>query len=447
MDDFYGAFGGSLGGSLGNVVGGYDPNDPVDRAALVQQIQQGQPQQPTPPQAPQPPPQPASMTPAIAPVVAPQIPMTQARPAGAPPAASPGGGGQMPQQMQPQQVGMQRQPGGGGGGGRGPANISSGLPIGPSSDFAAALGTAPSSHDTLNSVIAGLGKGLTAGGAGSNTGMGKFMQGAGGALTGANNDAMQAQKLRDAQQNQAFNQVSKAFSDWQTSKRTDAMDNWYNTRSDVNNSKAQNAPKSAWQLSPVALMHTADGEVQGQYNKDSDRLLKVLQAGGMTQEQYQTKQQALDDSLDQKRRDRYTQYGLDPDTVAKGKAMGGTMPQPAKNLKVGDYYIDPTTGKPAQYNANTKLDPDQKVKQIVPFDGDKMNMDDFHSNVPMGGWYTNQGHIYTRSTPPQPSGGGQQQPQQQLQQAAPAPQQAPPQGPQSPYELQQAEGQIQALQQ
>lgn len=315
--------------------------------------------------------------------------------------STPGGGGPpMPPPM----------PGGGGGGPPGgpgmtnPAVGGNSVPFGPSTDYRTAMGIAPTPGDRNQSMMAGLGKGLSAAAGNSNKAGAVFGRGAGGAITGGINEEQEQQKLKAGLQNQYFNQTSTAFKDAMTQKSTDTKDLYWQARAQQYQAlaKANGGKAQPWNADQLALSKAED---EARKNYASDRADLDQQKGQLPPDEYVKQMAALQAKKGQYFTDSYKKYGVDPNKVENLKTQGMSPEHPFSQVKNGDWYIGPD-GKEKQKTAgDATYGPADTVKHINPFDTKGMDVNAFHQSVPMNGYYTVGKNLYKRTVPP-PAGSG-----------------------------------------
>lgn len=267
------------------------------------------------------------------------------------------------------------------------ADASGSVPIGPMGATPAgpppptAMGGTPTTNTAggLNSVMglspntwqqmaAGLGKGLSAVGAQRPGAFGaqSFAAGAGGAITGANQQAEQQQAQARQAKNDLFNQQSSFFKDYLSADAQDDRRQYQQAQIQFLTARAKATAlgkgSAAWQNTPEGRVAVAEGRVlqfqdQGRKSIDND-----VRNGVITPDQAQQRKDDLDTKTEQYRQNLYKGMGINPKDAENIKTMG---------------------------------------TQTNPFDASKMTQDDFDTRVQMGGWYKDEnGDVRQRVQPP-----------------------------------------------
>ena len=221
-------------------------------------------------------------------------------------------------------------------------------------------------QDMITRGLAGLGRGLST--IGGNTGLGAFARGAGGSLTGGVNELNAQQGQLRAAQNDLFLHSSTAFRDMLASQAADNTAEYNKARSQYFSARATQmqlggSGTNAWQNTPYGKVIQVENEAQ-KYEKGQQIILQKRWAmNGSTPEQQQQDLDNLQKQTDSYRGRLYKQAGIDPDKAEKLKDMGTSSDK--------------------------------------PFQTKGMTLQQFDSQVPMGGWYTDQnGVVRQRTVPP-----------------------------------------------
>lgn len=214
------------------------------------------------------------------------------------------------------------------------------------------------------STMMGLGSGLSAVGRlrpGASAGQ-AIAAGLGGSLEGTG-------KAQMAQQAQTFNQSSTYFKDMLAAKNSNDTEAYRTAQAKYLQARALSIMQGgnangtrAWQNTDYGKTIQVENEAQ-KYEKGQQILLQKQWAmNGSSPEQQQKDLDNLNKNVDGYRQRLYKQAGVDPSKAAKLKDMGTT----ADN----------------------------------PFDTKGMTVDQFHQQVPMGGWYKTDKGIFQRTVPP-----------------------------------------------
>lgn len=333
------------------------PPIPPDQPPQAAAPQPAQPQTVTLPMPPPRPPQ-AALPPGATPTVgqAPGPPMNILPPGGNPPPAPP--------VAQPMPMAAAPAP-------RPPASEFRTQPQGANTGggLAGALGL---NRPVLQQALAGAGKGLSAVGAlpaGASKGQ-SIAAGLGGALTGTSD-----------QQNKHFDQLSTAFKDMTAAKNSDNTEAYRAAQSQYLAARAKSLNdmtaaggkgSNAWQNTPYGKVIQVENEAQ-KYEKGQQILLqKRWTLNGSTPEQQQQDLDRLGQNVQSYRDRLYKQSGVDPKQADKIKDMGTS----ADN----------------------------------PFDTKGMSLEQFHAQVPMGGWFKDQNGTVRQRTVAPPGSQSQAQP-------------------------------------
>lgn len=233
--------------------------------------------------------------------------------------------------------------------------------------------------------LAGVGRGLSAVGSqpdGTSAGR-SFAAGAGGALTGSNQQVERDQAQARQAQNDLFNQQSGYFKDMLAAKASDSTADY-------------RAAQSKWLLARAQAQMVGGGSgndllnspirkvtwVEGQALKYRDQIRKTAEKNAAISEKNgevkPIDEDAIEKATDAFRRKLYQSpaINMDPDKAEKIKNMGVEAP--------------------------TTQDGKQNSK-FNPFDTRSMSEDDFNTHVPMGAWYLNQNGDPRQRTKPPPS--------------------------------------------
>lgn len=239
--------------------------------------------------------------------------------------------------------------------------------------LAGALGI---NRPTMQAAMAGVGKGLTAVGAqplGASKGQ-AFAAGAGGALTGVSD-----------QQNKHFDQISTTFKDLMLAKNSGdnaeykkAQANYLTARAaSLNAMTAKGGTGSnAWQNTPLGQVAVIEQRVAAYDGPRRKSIDAAVRSGALAPEEAKKQYETLDKQVEGFRSNMYKSSGLDPSKAEKMRTAG--------------------------------------EKADNPIDTKGMTLDQFHAQVPMGAWFTDQnGKPRQRTVPPPGSeapaqqGGGQ----------------------------------------
>lgn len=211
--------------------------------------------------------------------------------------------------------------------------------------------------------LAGLGKGLSAVGAqplGASKGQ-AFAAGAGGALTGANE-----------QTNKHFDQLSTTFKDVLAAKANGdnadykkAQANWLTARAQSLTAMTANGGKgsNAWQNTPLGQVAVIEQRVAAYDGPRRKSIDAAVRSGALSQDDAKKQYEALDKQVEGFRSNMYKSSGLDPSKAEKMRSAG--------------------------------------EKADNPIDTKGMSLEQFHAQVPLGGWFTDQnGKVRQRTVPP-----------------------------------------------
>lgn len=249
----------------------------------------------------------------------------------------------------------------------GPPNpVIGSVPSGTSADFQSAIGIAPSDADKRRSLVAGIGKGLQAGAGTKNSPMAAFMRGAGGGLQGEVQDEDTQLKQRASLQNQYFNQMSNSYKDVIASKAADSQEmlrsaqtNLLTARSGAIANGMTPGARAAWFQSDAGKLHMADTEA-AKFREDGMKEISETYPLGDNRRIDAMKQLKIDTA--QKLQEAYKKYGVDPTKAEKIRTQGQTYDN--------------------------------------PIDASKMDLQTFHSVVPLNNYYKWNGQTYIRNQPP-----------------------------------------------
>lgn len=278
------------------------------------------------------------------------------------------------------------------------------VPFGPSTDYATAMGIKPTDQDRGQSMLAGLGKGLSAAASSKNSAGNAFMKGAGGSITGSIQEQQEQQKVAAGLQNQYFNQTSAAFKDWNAKKSADSLEVYRQSLAAWNNAKiAAGGPGAKTFLnSPEGKLHMATQEAEQNYDRDSKNL--ALLKNAIPSEDYLKRYDALEGKHQQYLADAYKKYGVNPQDAQNIQTRGFDLPKKWSDIQNGQYYTD-ANGTPQKKTPNsTGFKPDDTVQFINPFPTKGMDTTTFNQTVPNGMWYETGGNLYRRTQPPPAAG-------------------------------------------
>src|ERR1035437_6460556 len=228
----------------------------------------------------------------------------------------------------------------------------------------------------LRAGMAGVGRGLSAvGNAPAGATAGKMIgRGGGGSLQGG-------AAAQEQQQTQLFNQSSTAFKDMLAAKASNNMEGYRNAQSQYLMARAQSlmtggtGSSRAWQNTDYGKTIQVENESQ-KYEKGQQILLqKKWSLNATSPEDQQKDLDQLNKNVDAYRGRLYKQIGVDPSKGEKLKDMGTSAANP---FDVKDF----------------KGTPQQQMEQ-------------FHSQVPMGGWFKDQNGVVRQRTVPPPGSGAQ----------------------------------------
>jgi hypothetical protein len=216
---------------------------------------------------------------------------------------------------------------------------------------------------TLQAGLAGIGKGLSAVGAqplGASKGQ-AFAAGAGGSLTGTSD-----------QQNKHFDQLSTAFKDVMLAKNSGDNADYKKAQATWLTARAQSlaamtakggAGSNAWQNTPLGQVATIEQRVAAYDGPRRKSIDAAVRSGALSQEDAKKQYETLDKQVDGFRGNMYKSAGLDPAKAEKLRTAG--------------------------------------EKSDNPIDTKGMTLEQFHAQVPLGGWFTDQnGKVWQRTVPP-----------------------------------------------
>lgn len=214
--------------------------------------------------------------------------------------------------------------------------------------------------DRMQGFMAALGKGLST--VQGNTAGGAFARGMGGALTGGTQYTQQ-------QQAQNFNQASTYFKDMLAARGQDNTEAYNRARAAYLNSRAQaiqlggGTGSNAWQNTSYGKVIQVENEAQ-KYEKGQQIILQKRWAlNGASPDQQQADLDNLQKQTDAYRQRLYKSAGVDPKDGANIMKYGTSSDNPF-----------PTKG---------------------------MTLEQFNTQVPLGGWYQDQnGQVRQRTVPP-----------------------------------------------
>lgn len=286
------------------------------------------------------------------------------------------------------------------GGPSGPPGPGNGVPFGPSTDYASAMGIAPTAQNRMTSALGGFGKGLSAAAGNSNKAGAVFSRGAGGAITGQIGEAQEQQKVAQGLQNQYFNQASTAFKDWNAKRSSDSLEVYRQSLAAWNNAKiAAGGPGAKVFLnSPEGKLHLASQEAQQNYERDSKNL--ALLKNVIPSDDYLKRYDELEGKHKQYLADAYKKYGVDPKGAENLQTRGFDLPRKWSEIQNGQYYVDQNGTPQRKSPKSTDFKPDDTVQWINPFPASKMDVNTFHQTVPEESWYESNGQLFRRKLPP-----------------------------------------------
>lgn len=238
---------------------------------------------------------------------------------------------------------------------------------GANGNLAASLGIDP---NRLRSAMAGIGKGMSAVGnmrPGASGGA-SFAAGLGGGLQGSEAQTQTQEERERQKKNDLFNQSSIAFKDVLAAKNSDSAEAYKQAQSkylaaraaSLSQMTAGGRASNAWQNTPYGKVIGVENEAQ-KFEKGQQIILqKRWTLNGATPEQQQEDLDRLQKSTDAYRKRLYKSSGIDPDQAEKLKTMGES--------------------------------------QSNPFDTKGMTVEQFHQQVPMGGWFKDQNGVVRQRT-------------------------------------------------
>lgn len=199
-------------------------------------------------------------------------------------------------------------------------------------------------QNALQAGFAGLGKGLSAVGAqrpGATAGA-SFAAGAGGAITGSNQQIEQNQAQARQAQNDAFNQKSTAFKDWMANNLDESRAKYFDAFAAQKKSGA--AGSNAWQNTPYGKAQNLEKMLDSWETQQRLQLAAKWKAKGSTPEEVQTDLDNLQKQKETERTRRSNALGISPDEHLSGTSsdkpfdFNKLTPQQRLDVPDGAYY-------------------------------------------------------------------------------------------------------------
>lgn len=212
---------------------------------------------------------------------------------------------------------------------------------GTSGSLSASLGLNP---NAMQIGLAGLGKGLSAVGAqpaGTTAGR-SFAAGAGGALTGSNEQTERNQAQARQAQNDAFNQKSTAFKDWMANNLDASRAKYFDAF--AAQKKAGASGSNAWQNTPYGKAQALEKMLDSWESQQRLQLQAKWKAVGSTPDEVKSDLDNLQKSKEAERTRRSKALGIDPDEHLNGTTsdkpfdFNKLTPQQRLDVPDGAYY-------------------------------------------------------------------------------------------------------------